>query len=73
MLGYSSKKCPIRDIPFQYKTQSVEIFQYKYSISRDNPVPNIHSIGIFQFEMLRYSSTKCSVSMDIPVQKSQSV
>jgi hypothetical protein len=33
--------------------QSVRLFQYKYSASRDIPVPTIQSVGIFQYTILR--------------------
>ena len=31
--------------------QSVRLFQYKYSASRDIPVPTIQSVGIFQYKI----------------------
>jgi hypothetical protein len=58
--GYSGKK----------KKQSVRIYPGKqYSVSTDMPVRNIQSVRIFRQEKISqhgYSSTKNSVSKDIP-------
>jgi hypothetical protein len=52
---------------FQYKTSAVEIPKHKI-FSRDIPVPNMQSAGIFQYQICsqqRYFSTNYSVSRDI--------